>query len=67
MTQPYPLRNMTCTSSPHHGVLERLFQSPMHLVTNLFDRRFIPYDQGFAEVGFFSLAFDWLAKDFVLH
>ena len=57
MTQPHPLGNVTRTSSPHHGILERLFQRPMHLVTHLFDGRFVPYDQSFTEVGFFSLPF----------
>ena len=62
MTQPHPLGNVTGTSSPHHGILERLFQRPMHLVTNLFDRRFVPYDQSFTKVGFFSLPVIWLAS-----
>ena len=63
MTQPNPLGNVTRTSSPHHGILERLFQRPMHLVTNLFDRRFVPNDQGLTKVGFFSLPLILLASD----
>ena len=66
MTQPNPLGNVTRTSSPHHGILERLFQRPMHLITNFFDRRFVPYDQSFTEVGIFSLPSNLLASDCLL-
>ena len=65
VTQPNPLGNVTRTSSPHHGILERLFQRPMHLVTNLFDRRFVPYDQSFTKIGVFSLALILLASDWL--
>lgn len=63
MTQPNPLGDVTCTSSPHHGILERLFQRPMHLVTDLFNCWFVPYDQGFTKVGFFSLPLILSASD----
>ena len=63
MTQPNPLGNVTCTGSPHHGILECVFQRPMYLVTNFFDRRFVPYDQSFTKVGVFSLPLLLLAWD----
>ena len=53
MAQSYPLRHMSRARSPHHGILERLLQRTMYLIADLLNRRLVPHDQRFAEIGLF--------------
>lgn len=54
------LRDVPRTGSPDHGVLERVLQRPVHLITHILDRRLVPYDECFAKVRLlpFSLGVD---------
>jgi hypothetical protein len=50
MTQPNPLRNMPCASTPNQCIFERLLQRPMNLIADILDCRIIPNNQRLAEV-----------------
>ena len=50
------LRDVPRTGSPDHGVLERVLQRPVHLITHILDRGLVAYDESFAEVGLFPFS-----------
>lgn len=45
------LWNMSRTSSPHQGILERFLQSSVYLIANIFYTRATSDDQSFREIG----------------
>ena len=54
--QPYSLRNMFSTCSPHQCILESLLQRPMDLITHVLDRRVVADDERLVKVGLDSLS-----------
>ena len=56
MTESHSLGDMPCTGSPDHGILERLFQCPVYLITNFLYGRMVSNDQRLAEVRFFPFS-----------
>lgn len=56
VTQPNTLRNMPRARTPHKRILERIFQTPMNLITNVLNRRFLTHNQRLREVWINTLA-----------
>lgn len=56
MAQPNALRNMPRARTPHKRILERILQTPMNLITNILNRRFLAHNQRLREVRINALA-----------